>query len=78
MRSRYLYFVIASAVLLLTVALSVAFMLPRTHADVGSGSLRAAIVVVTVFLMITLLRYFALLFPLSPSMKVFARPCATC
>jgi len=61
MRSRYLYFVIASAVLLLTVALSVAFMLPRTHADVGSGSLRAAIVVVTVFLMITLLRYFALL-----------------
>ena len=61
MRTRYLYFVIASAVLLLVVALSVAFMLPRTHSEVGSGSLRIAIVVVTAFLMITLLRYFALL-----------------
>ena len=61
MRSRYLYFVITSAVLLLVVALSIAFMLPRTHSPMGSGSLRIAIVVVTAFLVITLLRYFALL-----------------
>jgi poly-beta-1,6 N-acetyl-D-glucosamine synthase len=56
-----LYFVISSAVLLLLVALSVAFMLPRTHVEVGNPSLRVAIVVVTAFLVITLLRYFALL-----------------
>jgi poly-beta-1,6 N-acetyl-D-glucosamine synthase len=56
-----LYFVISSAVLLLLVALSVAFMLPRTHVEVGNPSLRIAIVVVTAFLVITLLRYFALL-----------------
>jgi len=61
MRTRYLYFVISSAVLLLLVALSVAFMLPRTHVEVGNPSLRVAIVVVTAFLVITLLRYFALL-----------------
>jgi biofilm PGA synthesis N-glycosyltransferase PgaC len=61
MRPRYLYFVIASAVLLLLVALSVVFLLPGSHAEVSNGLLRFAIVVVTAFLMITLLRYFVLL-----------------
>ena len=61
MRSRYLYFVIASAMLLLLVALSVVLLLPGSHLDVSNASLRIAMVVVTAFLMITLLRYFVLL-----------------
>src|SRR5512132_1360399 len=61
MRSRYLYFVIASAVLLVLVALSVVLLLPKTHVEVGNASLRIAIVVVTAFLIITLIRYFVLL-----------------
>jgi len=61
MRSRYLYFVVASAVLLVLVALSVVLLLPKTHVEVGNASLRIAIVVVTAFLIITLIRYFVLL-----------------
>ena len=61
MRSRYLYFVIASAMLLLLVALSVVLLLPGSHLDVNNASLRIAMAVVTAFLMITLLRYFVLL-----------------
>ncbi len=61
MRARYLYFVIAAAIVLLTVAGAVVFMLPRTHVDVQSPQLRIAIVVVTAFLMITMLRYLVLL-----------------
>jgi len=61
MRARYLYFVLAAAIVLLTVAGAVLFMLPRTHVDVDSHSLRIAIVVVTAFLMITMARYLVLL-----------------
>jgi poly-beta-1,6-N-acetyl-D-glucosamine synthase len=61
MRTRYFYFVVASAVLLLLVALSVALLLSGTHLEVGNTTLRIAIVVVTAFLMITLARYFVLL-----------------
>jgi biofilm PGA synthesis N-glycosyltransferase PgaC len=61
MRNRYLIFVASSAVVLLIVALAVVFLLPKTHTEVSNPSLRIAIVVVTAFLMITLLRYFALL-----------------
>ena len=61
MRSRYLYFVIASAVLLVLVALSVVLLLPKTHVEVANASLRIAIVIVTAFLIITLIRYFVLL-----------------
>jgi poly-beta-1,6-N-acetyl-D-glucosamine synthase len=61
MRPRYLSFVVASAVMLLLVALSVVFLLPRTHVDFGNSPLRVAMVVVTTFLIITLIRYFILL-----------------
>jgi len=61
MRLRYLYFVVASAAVLFLVALSVAILLPSTHVEFGNTSLRVAIAVVTAFLMITLLRYFILL-----------------
>ncbi|HEY6826833.1 MAG TPA: glycosyltransferase family 2 protein [Gemmatimonadaceae bacterium] len=61
MRARYLYFVLAAAIVLLTVAGAVVFMLPHTHVDVQSPQLRIAIVVVTAFLMITMLRYLVLL-----------------
>jgi len=61
MRARYLYFVLAAAMVLLTVAGAVLFMLPRTHVDVTSHPLRIAIVVVTAFLMITMARYLILL-----------------
>jgi len=61
MRSRYLYFVIAAAAALLVVALSVMLLLPRTHIEVTNPPLRVAIVVVTTFLVLTLIRYFVLL-----------------
>ena len=61
MRARYLYFVVAAAIVLLTVAGAVLFMLPRTHVNVDSHPLRIAIVVVTAFLMITMTRYLVLL-----------------
>jgi cellulose synthase/poly-beta-1,6-N-acetylglucosamine synthase-like glycosyltransferase len=37
------------------------FMLPRTHIEVSNQPLRFAIVVVTAFLIVTLIRYFVLL-----------------
>lgn len=61
MKRRYLIFVIAAAVSLVLVAACVVFLLPRTHVEVSNAPLRVAIVVVTTFLMITLTRYFALL-----------------
>ncbi len=61
MRAKYLYFVLAAAIVLMTVAGAVVFMLPRTHVDVTSPQLRIAIVVVTAFLMITMARYLVLL-----------------
>jgi biofilm PGA synthesis N-glycosyltransferase PgaC len=61
MRPRYLYFVIAAAVLLLGAAFAVMVLLPRTHIDVANQPMHVAIVVVTVFLIITLVRYFILL-----------------
>ena len=61
MRAKYLYFVLAAAIVLMTVAGAVVFMLPHTHVDVQSTQLRIAIVVVTAFLMITMLRYLVLL-----------------
>src|SRR5215211_1081724 len=61
MRSRYLYFVIAAAILLLLVALSVVLLLPGTHIEVTNSPLRVAMVIVTAFLIITLLRYFVFL-----------------
>ena len=61
MRPRYFAFVLAAAATLLLVALSVVYLLPRMHTDVGDTHLRLAMVVVTAFLIITLLRYFILL-----------------
>lgn len=61
MKRRYLLFVIAAAVSLVLVAACVVFLLPRTHVEVTNPPLRVAIVVVTTFLMLTLARYFALL-----------------
>ena len=61
MKRRYLVFVIAAAVCLVIVAVSVVFLLPRTHIEVSNPPLRVAIVVVTTFLMFTITRYFALL-----------------
>src|SRR5437660_1032095 len=61
MRTRYLGFVVAAAIVLLLVALSVVFLLPNTHIEVADRHLRLAIVVVTAFLIITLTRYFVLL-----------------
>src|SRR5215216_4809157 len=61
MRSRYLYFVIAAAILLLLVALSVVLLLPMTHVEVTNTPLRVAMVILTAFLIITLLRYFVFL-----------------
>jgi cellulose synthase/poly-beta-1,6-N-acetylglucosamine synthase-like glycosyltransferase len=61
MRSRYLYFVVAAAVMLLGLALAVMVLLPRTHIEVSNPPLRIAIVIVTAFLVITLIRYFILL-----------------
>ena len=61
MRFRYLGFVVAAAITLLLVAMSVVFLLPRTHINVGNAQLRIAMVVVTAFLIITLIRYFVLL-----------------
>jgi poly-beta-1,6-N-acetyl-D-glucosamine synthase len=61
MRPRYLYFVIAAAVLLLGAALAVMVLLPRTHLEVANQPLHFAIIVVTGFLIITLVRYFILL-----------------
>ena len=61
MRPRYLYFVIAAAVLLLGAALAVMVLLPRTHIEITNQPMHAAILVVTVFLIITLVRYFILL-----------------
>ncbi len=61
MRPRYFAFVLTAAAMLLLVALSVVYLLPRMHTDVGDTHLRLAMVVVTAFLIITLLRYFILL-----------------
>jgi len=61
MRPRYFAFVLTAAATLLLVALSVVYLLPRMHTDVGDTHLRLAMVVVTAFLIITLLRYFILL-----------------
>ena len=61
MRVKYLYFVLAAAILLLAVAGAVMFTVPHTHVDVNSPQLRIAIVVVTAFLMITMARYLVLL-----------------
>src|SRR5689334_22289506 len=61
MRKGYLGFVIAGAIVLLLVAMSVVVLLPRTHVDTGNGHLRLATVIVMSFLIITLIRYFILL-----------------
>jgi poly-beta-1,6 N-acetyl-D-glucosamine synthase len=61
MRKSYLGFVVAAAVVLLLVAMSVVFLLPRTHMDVGNQHLRLATIIVMSFLIITLIRYFILL-----------------
>jgi len=61
MRKGYLGFVVAGAIVLLLVAMSVVVLLPRTHVDAGNGHLRLATVIVMSFLIITLIRYFILL-----------------
>ena len=61
MRKGYLGFVVAAAVVLLLVAFSVVLLLPRTHTDMGNQHLRIATVIVMSFLIITLIRYFILL-----------------
>jgi biofilm PGA synthesis N-glycosyltransferase PgaC len=61
MRKRYLGFVVAAAVVLLLVAMSVVFLLPRTNTAIGDQHLRLATVIVMSFLIITLIRYFILL-----------------
>ena len=61
MRTRYLGFVVAAAVLLLLVSMSVVFLLPRTNTGAGDQHLHLATVIVMSFLIITLIRYFVLL-----------------
>src|SRR5689334_21987333 len=61
MRSRYLIFVIASAAVLLFLTAIAVVMLPRTHVESGSPSMRIAMVIVTSFLIATVLRYLVLL-----------------
>src|SRR5690242_19646422 len=57
MRSSYQHFVIAAAAILLAMAFSVMVLLPRTHVEVGNQPLRVAVVVMTAFLVLTIVRY---------------------
>jgi cellulose synthase/poly-beta-1,6-N-acetylglucosamine synthase-like glycosyltransferase len=61
MRLRYLYFVVASAAVLLVLAAAVVVMLPHTHVETGSPSMRIALVAVTTFLIVTIIRYLVFL-----------------